>query len=144
MSWGVVDYAKWDGDPELLELVQPIFKKKRLVLWNIDYHVGPVSDVRLLLEPLGVEFIEHVFYHPCIHFCTCEHFAGMTLFEFELLTRPANALYKHIYNDPIAASDITRTMGSAAGGAGGAAAPPRFWRKIFQYIPPPPRFWRVL
>ena len=26
----------------------------------------------------------------------------------------------------------------------GGCPPPRFWRKIFQYIPPPPRFWRVL
>ena len=30
------------------------------------------------------------------------------------------------------------TMGSGAGGrAGGGRPPPRFWRKIFQYIPPP-------
>ena len=34
--------------------------------------------------------------------------------------------------------------GPLPGGQGGGRPPPRFWRKIFQYIPPPPRFWRVL
>ena len=34
----------------------------------------------------------------------------------------------------------TIIMGSAAGGAGGGGRPPRFWRNLFQYIPPPKDF----
>ena len=111
VSWGVVDYANWDGDPELLELVQPIFKKKRLVVWSVDHHPGPISDVRSIIEPLGVEFIEHTLYfghRACERFCTCGHFAGMTQFDARWILHPGNHLYDHIYRDPVAAPDIAR------------------------------------
>ena len=111
VSWGVVDYANWDGDPELLELVRPIFKKKRLVVWSVDHHPGPISDVRSIIEPFGVEFIEHTLYfghRACERFCTCSHFAGMTRFDARWLLHPGNHLYEHIYRDPVAAPDIAR------------------------------------
>ena len=108
VSWGVVDYANWDGDPELLELVLPIFKKKRLVVWSVDHHQGPISDVRSIIEPLGVEFIEHIIYWNCDRFCTCEHLKGMTAFDSNWILHPGNHLYEHIYRDPIAAPDIVR------------------------------------
>ena len=108
VSWGVVDYANWDRDPELLKLVQPIFKKKRLVVWSVDHHPGPISDVRSIIEPLGVEFIEHTLYWNCDRFCTCDHFKGMTAFDYKWLVHPGNHLYDHIYRDPVAAPDIAR------------------------------------
>ena len=72
VSRGVVDYAMRDGDPELVALLQPLFTKRRLVVWSADHHIGPISDLRSLLEPLGVEFLEHTLYPVCEIMCTCE------------------------------------------------------------------------
>ena len=106
-----MDYANWDGDPELQQLVQPMFKKKRLVVWSLDDHHGPISDLRSIIEPLGVEFIEHTIYHfGCDKMCTCDdEFRGMTPFDRNLIWQPDHRLFEHIYRDPVAALDIART-----------------------------------
>ena len=111
VSWGAVDYAQWDGDPELQQLVLPMFKKKRLVVWSLDDHHGPISDLRSIIEPLGVEFIEHTIYHyGCHQMCTCDdEFKGMTPFDRNLIWQPDHRLFDHVYRDSIAAVDIGRT-----------------------------------
>ena len=72
ISQGVIDYVRRENDSELSALLQPIFTKKKLVVWSADHHIGPISDIRSLIEPLGVEFLEHTLYFPCERFCTCE------------------------------------------------------------------------
>ena len=111
MSWGVVDYVKWDGDPELQELVKPIFVKKRLVIWSLDHHPAPLFDIRSLVEPLGVEFIEHSLYHQCQRTCSCDDFKALSpLHHSDLLgglnLQTIDRIYS--YNDPLSASDVAR------------------------------------
>ena len=72
ISNGIVEYAQRENNSELSSLLQPIFTKKKLVVWSADHHIGPVSDIRSLIEPLGVEFLEHTLYDPCKRFCTCD------------------------------------------------------------------------
>ena len=110
VSWGIVDYAEWDGDEELIELLQPIFTKKRLVVWGLDPHPGPTDDMRSLMEPLGVEFLEHIIMEPkrCHRMCVCsmsENLPHLTLGE---VYRPNQNVFDRIYNDPRASVDIAR------------------------------------
>ena len=81
VSDGVLDYIKDYGDAELRELITPLFRKKKLVVWSLDHHIGPISDMRSLFEPLGVEFIEHTLYHNCDLMCTCEQRKGFPIFN---------------------------------------------------------------
>ena len=87
VSQGVVDYIRVYGDAELHGLIKPLFRKKKLVVWSLDYQFGPVSDMRSLLEPLGVEFIEHTLYHSCDLMCTCDQHKGFPIFN------PYNIIY---------------------------------------------------
>ena len=110
VSWGVVDYAKWDGDPELQELIKPIFVKKRLVIWSLDHHPAPLYDIRSLVEPLGVEFIEHSVYHQCQRTCSCDDFKALTPLQHNDLLEGLNSqeTIDRIYHDPLSASDVAR------------------------------------
>ena len=81
VSQGVLDYINDHGDAELQELIKPLFHKKKLVVWSLDHHIGPISDLRSLFEPLGVEFIEHTLYHNCDLMCTCEQQKGFPIFN---------------------------------------------------------------
>ena len=72
VSHGLEDYARRSGDAELMALVQPIFTRKKLVVWSVDHHIGPMSDMRSLFEPFGVEFLEHTLYGNCALMCTCD------------------------------------------------------------------------
>lgn len=109
ISWGIVDYAKRDGDAELMELVKPIFVKKRLVVWSTDHHFGPISDIRSLIEPLGVEFIEHLPIPPkiCRLMCSCDIDKERRSYVYDT-GRPGEKLYEQISKDQIAAPDIAR------------------------------------
>ena len=108
-SWGVVDYALWDGDTELQELLEPIFIKKRLVIWSLDHHPSPIYDIKSLVEPLGVEFIDHTVFPNCQRMCSCNDFKSLSfLHSDDLLWNLNFGSIEQIYKDSRAASDIAR------------------------------------
>lgn len=100
VSWGLVDYAEWDGDPELMELVKPIFKKKRLVVWGLDPHPGPLDDIRSIIEPLGVEFIENIIQERdrCPRMCVCDLRGNLPKLTREEIYKPRKQAFDRIYN----------------------------------------------
>lgn len=109
--WGLVDYVRWDGDPELKQLVQPLFKKKPLVVWHLDLHTGPVADIRALIGPLGVEVVEHTeFPPPKCNFprCMCSQSEKISPYIPHNPVRPSKELYEKVATDPLAAPDIAR------------------------------------
>ena len=110
VSQGIVDYSNWDGDEELLELLQPIFTKKRLVVWGLDPHPGPTDDMRSLMEPLGVEFLEHIITEPkrCNRMCVCNMSENLPSLSLSEVYRPNKEVFDKIYNDPRASVDIAR------------------------------------
>ena len=91
VSHGLEDYARRSGDSELQALVQPIFTRKKLVVWSADHHVGPMSDLRNLFEPLGVEFLEHTLYHACDRMCTCDQKANTKVLNQQNVLHPLGA-----------------------------------------------------
>ena len=88
VSHGLEDYASRSGDAELQALVQPLFTRKKLVVWSVDHHVGPMSDMRSLFEPLGVEFLEHTMYHNCELMCTCDQRYNTMVLDSEIVLHP--------------------------------------------------------
>lgn len=76
-----------DGDSELRALSQPLFTKKKLVVWTAELHSGPITDLKSLIGPLGVRFIDHSLdMGHCHQFCNCGAHRGL-----RILT-PKNAL----------------------------------------------------
>lgn len=59
---GAVGVAIQRADPaeesEWRALMKPMFTEKQLVVFSADYHVAPISDIKNLLGPLGVRFID--------------------------------------------------------------------------------------
>lgn len=114
VSFGLLDYALWDNDLELNELAKPMFMKKRFVVWALDGHQGPVMDVRSIIEPLGVEFIEHTIVREsfCERMCYCNqtNYFGYENMKnlFADLHYPNEKFYGKILNDPIATQEIAR------------------------------------
>lgn len=110
VSWGVVEYAAWDGDPELQELLQPIFTKKRLVIWALDCHPGPTDDVRSIIEPLGVEFIQHIIPEQkrCHLMCVCDRSPNAPNISITELYRPSSKVFDRLYSDSNLAPDMAR------------------------------------
>ena len=106
---GIVDYVNWDGDAELKNLLNPIFKNKPLVIWSLDHHPSPLYDIRSLVEPLGVEFIEHSIYPQCQRMCSCDDFKSLSPLNYnDLLFNLNNETFERLYQDPLSASDIAR------------------------------------
>ena len=91
ISEGVFVYAKRVNDSELNSLITPIFTKKKLVVWSLDHHPGPISDIRSFFETLGVEFLEHTLYEPCDMFCTCDQLHGFKVLGYNDLLRPISS-----------------------------------------------------
>ena len=58
-------------DQNLIELLKPLFPEKHLIIWSSQANAGPLLDLRPLLEPLGVDFIEHTVQHNCRQLCDC-------------------------------------------------------------------------
>ena len=58
-------------DQNLIDLLKPLFPEKHLVIWSSQANAGPLLDLRPLLEPLGVDFIEHTVQHNCRQLCDC-------------------------------------------------------------------------
>ena len=58
-------------DENFKELVKPLFPEKHLVIWSSQANAGPLLELRSLLEPLGVDFIEHTVQHNCRQLCDC-------------------------------------------------------------------------
>ena len=110
VSWGIIEYAQWDGDDELIELLQPIFTKKRLVVWGLDPHPGPADDMRSIMEPLGVEFLEHIIMEPkrCHRMCVCNMAENLPPLTLPEVYRPNKKVFDKIFNDPRASVDIAR------------------------------------
>ncbi|ELT90573.1 hypothetical protein CAPTEDRAFT_209626 [Capitella teleta] len=48
-----------------------LFQRRPLVIWSMDYHIGPIQDVKSLLEPLGVHFIDKSLSNNCWRTKTC-------------------------------------------------------------------------
>ena len=71
ISQALLRYVQREGDEELSKLIRPLFTRRKLVIWTSDHHSAPVLDLRSLLEPLGVEFIDHTLYHNCDYYCHC-------------------------------------------------------------------------
>lgn len=110
VSWGIVEYAEWDGDEKLRELLQPVFSKKRLVVWAIDVHPGPTDDIRSILEPLGVEFIQHLYHERqrCQRRCACHKSPKAPKVTQSDIFRPNKKVFEEIYNDKSSATDMAR------------------------------------
>jgi len=49
-----------------------LFPKKPLVIWSNDYHIAPINDLKHLLKPLGVRFIDKSLSGHCHVTDTCE------------------------------------------------------------------------
>ena len=49
-----------------------LFPKKPLVLWSNDYHISPINDLKHLLKPFGVTFIDKSLSGHCHITKTCE------------------------------------------------------------------------
>jgi hypothetical protein len=49
-----------------------LFPVKPLVIWSNDYHIAPVNDLKHLLQPLGVRFIDKSLSGHCHVTNTCE------------------------------------------------------------------------
>jgi len=49
-----------------------LFPKKPLVIWSTDYHISPIYDLKYLLEPLGVTFIDKSLSKHCHITNTCD------------------------------------------------------------------------
>ena len=106
---GLIDYARNEGDEELNKLLRPLFTKKKLVVWSLDHHIGPISDLRNLFEPLGVEFIEHTLYHNCELMCTCDQLENTPLFNQKNILHIQSQMIKEFYNRYNNERDIVRT-----------------------------------
>lgn len=105
---GVVDYVKRDGDTELLTLIQPMFNTQKLVVYSVDHHIGPVFDIRSLLEPLGVEFITHTLYPKCDFMCTCGEWANASVFTLSSIVYPKLETLDAFVNDSRTNPEIVR------------------------------------
>jgi len=49
-----------------------LFPNKPLVIWSNDYHISPINDLKHLLKPLGVSFIDKSLSGHCHITNTCE------------------------------------------------------------------------
>ena len=116
LHWGLVDYALWDGDPELKQLVQPLFKNKRLVVWSLDHHAMAIAELRSIIESFGVEFIEHSVLplhtrRPGVcspPLCLCSQSTNLTPDPSLNPLFPTKDLFDKVARDPLAAPDIAR------------------------------------
>lgn len=106
---GLTDYVRNENDTELHELMQPLFRNKSLVVWSLDHHIGPMSDLRNIFEPLGVEFIEHTLYHHCEIMCTCDQISNTPMFNRHNILHIQPQLLNDFYNKYKNDKDITRT-----------------------------------
>ena len=68
----MIDWVEHENDIELKALLRPLFVERRLVVWSADGHVAPVSDMKSLLGPLGVEFIDMSLSAHCGIACNCD------------------------------------------------------------------------
>ena len=48
-----------------------IFKNRKLIVWSNDFHIGPIQDLKHLLQPLGVKFIDKSLSKHCRLTRTC-------------------------------------------------------------------------
>ena len=118
VSGGVVQYALRDGDPELRALVQPLFpaqgnetwaeRERRLVVWSADHHIGPISDLRSIFEPLGVEFLEHTLYHACDVMCTCDQLHNTRVLDKDNIFRVDDQLVRRFLSAYADDADLQR------------------------------------
>jgi len=63
-----------DGNEIELQLNESeiLFPNKPLVIWSNDYHISPIKDLKFLLKPLGVTFIDKSLSGHCHITNTCE------------------------------------------------------------------------
>ena len=112
VSGGVVQYALRDGDPELRALVRPLFpakeNEKRLVVWSADHHIGPISDLRSIFEPLGVKFLEHTLYHACDVMCTCDQLRNTRVLDKDNIFRVDDRLVRRFWSAYADDADLQR------------------------------------
>ena len=59
------------NDESFQELLKPMFPEKHLVIYSYQANAGPLLDLRSLLEPFGVDFIEHTVGRSCRQLCDC-------------------------------------------------------------------------
>jgi len=66
------EYAVEDNVTYLEPPGEVLFADKPLVIWSSNFHPAPVHDLKTLLQPLGVHFInKDVSTKYCRHFNTC-------------------------------------------------------------------------
>ena len=78
----------------------------------LDAHPGPTDDIRSIIEPLGVEFIQHIIMEKnrCNRMCHCDispKAPHVTLGE-AYRTKPDKKALNRIYKDTRSASDMAR------------------------------------
>jgi len=54
------------------DVSEVLFPKKPLVIWSNDYHISPINDLKHLLKPLGVRFIDKSLSQHCDITKTCQ------------------------------------------------------------------------
>ena len=106
---GLLEYVEREGDKELRELIRPLFTHRKLVIWTSDHHSAPVLDLRSLLEPLGVEFIDHTLYTKCGYFCHCDGKQSLrVLNEYNILSMTPTLMADFQKSYPKNDSEIAR------------------------------------
>lgn len=67
--------------PSSDDIYMPLFSTKPLVIWTTDFHVATIQDIRHLLEPLGVKFIDKSLTPRCKSFNSCAE--NLTVLSFQ-------------------------------------------------------------
>ena len=97
VSQGLLEYVVREADEELCALVRPLFTQRKLVIWTNDHHSAPVLDLRSLLEPLGVEFIDHTLFPSCRFYCHCDGKQGLKVLTEENVLQLSPELMKQFH-----------------------------------------------
>jgi len=67
-----VQYVYSDFTSPQLNTSELLFSTKPLVIWSSDFHSAPINDLKHLLRPLGVRFIDKSVSLQCYRTNTCE------------------------------------------------------------------------
>jgi hypothetical protein len=73
ISWQNFVSSLSENDPiqSSANLTEVLFPSKPLVIWSNDYHISPINDLKHLLQPLGVKFIDKSLSGHCHVTNTC-------------------------------------------------------------------------
>ena len=109
VAQGLLEYVLREADEELCALVRPLFTNRKLVIWTSDHHSAPVLDLRSMLEPLGVEFIDHTLFPSCRFYCLCDGKRNLKVLTEENVLEMGPELMERFHKAyPVNNSDFAR------------------------------------